>query len=180
MRIVKMLRAIGFLAWPLVLCLPHFVYSKLSESIEPTLFAQGRSSLWWMIVLLYWLIDAAIVIGLVAIYQWPIYPRRVDRMSILVLTSEIATVVLFFHLALLAKDLILHASLDSISLGWLPQFFLIIMSISMLVIFLKYERQNRADAAKDEEISPTTWSSGRRTSALWSPSRKHHRYKKAD
>ena len=175
MHIVKPLKAIGFVAWPLVLCLPHLVFSKMSERVEPTLLAHGRSNLWWAIVLLYWLIDAAIVIGLVAFYRWPIFPRRVDRMSIFVLASEISVVVLFFHLALLAKDHILHASLESVGLGGLTQFFLIIMSVLMLFVFLKYEKQNRADVGTNEKDLRGKWQAGRRTSVLRNPSSGRYR-----
>lgn len=170
MLIAKPLKAVGFVAWPLALCLPYLVFSKVSERIEPTLLAQGRPNLWWTIVLLYWLIDVAIVVGLVALYRWPIFPRRVDRMSILVLTSEISVVVLFFHLALLAKDHILHSSLQSVGLGGLPQFFLVIMSVLMLFVFLKYEKQDHADVGTKEKDFRGKWQAGRRTSILRNPS----------
>ena len=175
MQIVKPLKALGLFAWPLLLCLPHFVFSKVGKSIEPTLLAQGRSNLWWTIVLLYWIIDAAIVIGLVFFYRWPIFPCRVDRISILVLASEISVVVLFFHLALLAKDHILRASLESIGLGGVPQFFLIIMSVLMLFVFLKYEKQNHADVGTSEKDIRGKWQAGRRTSILRNPTRGRYR-----
>jgi hypothetical protein len=177
MQIVKPLKTIGLFAWPLVFCLPHLVFSKVSERIEPTLLAQGHPSLWWTIVLLYWLIDAATVIGLVSLYRWPIFPRRVDRVSILVLTSEISVIVLFFHLALLARDHILRASLESIGLGGLPQFFLIIMSVLMLFVFLKYEKQNHADVGTSEKDFRGK-RPGRRTSILRNPSWSRYRNRK--
>lgn len=161
MTIWKMIRSASSFSWPLVLCLSHFVFMKVSEATEPGLVTRGHLNLWWAIVLIYWLVDATITVCSIAVFRWPIYPRSPDRVSFLVLSSEIAIAMLFLHLAWLTKDYIVDERLKSIGLGGLTQFFLVIMSIWVLVVILKYERLNR-----DDKVSRIKWPAGRRTTIV--------------
>ena len=95
----KVLKAIGSFSWPLLLCLSHFVFRNVGKVIEPGLLAQGRGDLWWAIVLLYWVIDTTIAVFSVIVFRWPIDFRRSNWVSVFLLSSELALLILFLHLA---------------------------------------------------------------------------------
>jgi hypothetical protein len=151
------------------------VFRNISKAIEPGLFAQGQAFLWWTIVFFYWVIDVTLVICSIAFFRWPINLRRSDKVSFLALSSEIAIVVLFLHLAWLTTDPTLRERIVPIGLGGLTVFFLAMMSVWMLVVILRYEPPNHADDATDERESRIKWPAGRRTTMLTSPS--HVRYR---
>ena len=141
-----------------------------SSTVEPNLFANGLQSRWWAIVLLYWLTNTTVLLSFAAFARWPVDFRQSERVSFLQVASDLAVAVLYFHLAVLANDQILHERLRSVGLGSLPQFFLVIMLVWVMVGIFRYRRLSHADDTDNERISQSKRHSGRRTSIHWSPS----------
>lgn len=121
--------------WALV----NWLYSRqLERYVEPRMFANGQESYWWTIVLLYWIIDTAIVVCFARVFARPFGLRMPAQFPFFHFASDAAVLMLLVHVSYACVDAYLYPKLMSVGLKPAPYVFMILAFVWIAVARSKY------------------------------------------
>ncbi len=116
------------------------LFLHLESNAEPALFANGQQDRWWLIVLLYWISDTALVLGFAWIVGRPFGFRMPPGFPFFQFGGDLAVLVLLVHMAWLCSDRYLFASLKSVGLEVSPRLFIFLGLLWAFVALMKYKQ----------------------------------------
>jgi hypothetical protein len=119
----------------------NWLYTRILEThVEPRMFANGQESYWWTIVLMYWIIDTAIVICFARAFARPFGLRMPAQLPFFQFASDAAILMLLVHVAYTCVDAYLFPKLMSVGLETAPSVFIVLAFVWTAVGLSKYRQ----------------------------------------
>jgi len=116
------------------------LFLRLESKLEPALFARGEQTYWWDIVLLYWIVDTAVVLCFARIVARPFGFRMPPGFPFFQFATDVAVVVFLVHAAWFCTDRYLLESLAAAGLAILPRLFILLGLTWATFALLKYRQ----------------------------------------
>lgn len=136
-------RAAYVALWAVSWSLVYRSFLRAEATIEPRLFGSGRHEDWWLVVLLYWVVDTVLVIGLAHSISKGFRRSNPERLPFWQYAIDVAVLVFLVHLAWVCTDRYLYFALDSVGLSK-SSFFLCGLVLAWLgVLAVKYRPGQR-------------------------------------
>jgi hypothetical protein len=116
------------------------LFSHAATSMEARLFHSGHAADWWVIVLLYWVADTAIVIGFARLMRQPFGFQMPPKFPFFLLASDLAVEMLLLHLTLLCFDTNFYPYIALTGLKFLPQLLFSLMILWFITGLIRYRK----------------------------------------
>jgi len=126
-------------AWAVI----YGVFLHAEATTEMQLFRSGNQRLWWIIVLIYWIVDSAVVLCFAYLVRRPFGYRMAPDFPFFQFGLDVVVLVFLVHLAWLCTDHFLSPALASVGLGVLPPFLIIIAFAWIAVSAIRYRSLSR-------------------------------------
>jgi hypothetical protein len=115
-------------------------FLHLESNLEPQMFAKGQGRHWWGIVLLYWVVDTAVLLSLARFVARPFGFRMPPGFPFFQFAADGAVLVLLIHVSWLCTDHQLYPRLYSAGLAMLPWAFIYLGFAWGIVALMKYRQ----------------------------------------
>ena len=136
---------VALLAGCCVLLYGQFLHAE--RWLEPALMTSGRATLWWSVVLGYWLLDSTLVIMLAYFVRIPFGLRMPANFPFFQYAIDLAVLMFLVHLSWLATDHYVSPALAAIGLGRLWQLLVVLGTIWLALAFLRFKHLRRLVAS---------------------------------
>jgi hypothetical protein len=130
---------VAFVGWTAL----YRVFIWAERELQPVLFAAGLKWRWWSLVLLFWIGDTVLVISCAYLIKRPFGMRVPSGFPFWQVAIDIGILVLLVHLVWLCGDPRLLLALDSVGLGYLSLFFIVLVGCWILISILRYRALRR-------------------------------------
>lgn len=116
------------------------IFLHLESDVEPAMFANGQQGHWWIIVLVYWVADTALLLSFARIVARPFGLRMPAGFPFFQFGCDLAVLVFLVHIAWLCSDQYLFANLKSAGLATSPRLFILLGFAWAIVALMKYRQ----------------------------------------